>query len=292
MEKKLTQQEVLDLLIESDSTFSKLDLTTFSRWERSITTPKLAKQLLIVRTLGADVALLIDSKTEVSTKKKNILGHVKNRTLNPYSADSDVFSTRHYNSLNEEFKLCKQLKIFHSDYLGMDIEIETLRKSNLLLNAFINQSEVMIGHLLYAFVPPDIKSTQLTPNKLSECSFINTNEPQSNHNDIYVISAYSSLSAPRMAIILMILDILRQNPGIKSLYVNCHDQDGYNLYDTNAECEIISKGSPLPYGGIKVFGRCYRYIQLKINVESILASKVVSDLVPFTDEYIQGLVGK
>ncbi|RYU68409.1 XRE family transcriptional regulator [Aliivibrio finisterrensis] len=291
-EKKLTQQEVLELLIASDSTFAKLDLTTFSRWERGVTTPKLTKQLLITRTLGGDIAMLINPDVKRSTNKQNLIHYFNRKTLDPYSKNPNTFTTHHYDSLTEEFKLCQQLEVFHSDYLGMDIESETLRKSNLLLNSFVDQSEVMIGHFLYGFVPTDTKSTQLNPNKLSGCLFINPNELSTVPISMYIISSYSSLSAPRMMSILMILDALRQNTEIKSLYVNCHDQDSYNLYSANTEFDIITKGPPLPYGGIKVFGKHYRYVQLKIKAENILASKVVSSLVPFTDEYIQGLLGK
>ncbi|MEZ9292452.1 helix-turn-helix transcriptional regulator [Vibrio lentus] len=287
----LTQQEVLEHLISSDSSFSKLDLTTFSRWERGITTPKLSKQLLAARVLGSDIATLIDPETDAPDKKKHLFDLVKNRTLSPYQANTQNFVTRHYSSLINEPEICRNLITFHSDYLAMNMKADILQKSNLQLQAFLDSSGSLIGHLLYGFNTSDTPTKLLDPENLSECPFIETIELLNTPLNLYIVSSYSSLSAPRMALILMILDALRQHPEVKYLYVNCHDQEGYSLYEANADCEIIAKGRHLPFGGVKVYGKHYRYIQLKINAESILASKVVSDLVPFTKEYIHGLIG-
>ncbi|MDP2492309.1 helix-turn-helix transcriptional regulator [Vibrio splendidus] len=287
----LTQQEVLEHLISSDYSFSKLDLTTFSRWERGITTPKLSKQLLAARVLGSDIAILIDPEADVPDKKQHMFDLVKNRVLSPYQANTHNFITRHYSSLNDEPGICRQLITFHFDYLEMNMKVDMLQESNLELQAFLNSSGSLIGHLLYGFITSDTPSSVLNPAKLSECLFIETSELPETPLNLYVVSAYSSLSTPRMALILMILDALRQHPEVKYLYVNCHDQEGYTLYDANADCEIITKGRDLPFGGVKVYGKHYQYIQLKINAESILASKVVSDLVPFTQEYIHTLIG-
>lgn len=286
----LTQQEVLDHLISSDSSFSKLDLTTFSRWERGITTPKLSKQLLAARILGSDIAILVDPKSEVPDKKQHMFDLVKDRVHSPYLPNTHNFVTRRYNSLNNEPEICRQLTTFHSDYLAMDIKIDTLQKSNLKLQAFLDSSGSLIGHLLYGAIASDTPADLLNPTKLSECPFTEKCELSDTPLNLYIVSAYCALSTPRMVLILMILDILRQHPETKYLYVICHDQEGYTLYDANADCEIIAKGRDLPFGGVKVYGKHYRYIQLKIHAESILASKVVADLVPFTDMYIQELL--
>ncbi|MEZ8737606.1 hypothetical protein AB6D58_20515, partial [Vibrio sp. 10N.239.312.D08] len=65
---------------------------------------------------------------------------------------------------------------------------------------------------------------------------------------------------------------------------------GHSLYESNSDCELINKGKSLPFGGVKVYGKHFRYVRIKANAESILASKVVSDIVPFTSEYIQSLL--
>ena len=43
----LTQQQVIDYLSENDTSFRSLDITTYSRWERGVTTPKISKQILV-----------------------------------------------------------------------------------------------------------------------------------------------------------------------------------------------------------------------------------------------------
>ncbi|CAH7407389.1 Transcriptional regulator [Vibrio chagasii] len=286
----LTQQDVIDKLISADIAFEKLDLTTYSRWERGVTAPKLEKQLLIARVMGADVAQLIDPEAKAPIKKMNNFKQVRSRTLNPYSSDSNKFTTYHYESLTDEPELCQKLKAFHVDYLGMNIGLSDFQNRHLMLEIFVDELGKLVGHLLYGYLDTSALPSQYVPDKLSECHFIVPQEDQDTNLTMYIISAYSSLASPRMAIILMILDMLRQNINIKDLQVNCHDQEGYSLYESNSDCELINKGESLPFGGVKVYGKHFRYVRIKVNAESILASKVVSDIVPFTSEYIQSLL--
>ncbi|WP_286300053.1 helix-turn-helix domain-containing protein [Vibrio apostichopi] len=291
-EQNLTQQEVLEFLVKSNTIFTKLDLTTLSRWERGVTVPKLTKQLLVARCFGTDVAQLIDPIKNISVKKKKILSHASDRTLNPYSSKSTSFSMRHYSSLDDENELCELLQVFHFDYLGIDIDIDMLKKRNLLINTFIDQTDNLIGHLLYGFVPSKTEESQLNPNNLSECTLIAQNIPEEEPINMYLISGYSFLSTPRMVIILNVINILRKNTAIKYLYVNCHNQFFFDLYSSNVEFDVVSKGNLVPFGGVKLFGKHYSYVQLKLNAHDILASKVIADLVPFTDEYLQDLLDK
>jgi transcriptional regulator with XRE-family HTH domain len=89
--KNLTQQHLLELLVKSNDAFSKLDLTTLSRWERGVTTPKLEKQLLVARLLDSDVAMLINPDVHIPKTKLHMVDKVRYRTLNPYSADKTLF---------------------------------------------------------------------------------------------------------------------------------------------------------------------------------------------------------
>lgn len=288
----LTQQEMLELLIESDPALSKLDLTTLSRWERGVTTPKLAKQLLIARIMGVDIAPLIDPEEKAAINKINNFEQIRSRTRNPYSSNSSKFTTCHYESLADKPELCYKLKAFHTDYLGMDIALPDFQNRNLLIDIFIDESDQLVGHLLYGYLETSKLISQRVPSKLSECQFIQPQEYKEKNLTLYIVSAYSALALPRMAIILMILDKLRLTANIKDLQVNCHDQEGYTLYDSNAECELIGKGETLPFGGVKVYGKHFSYVRIKSNAESILASKVVSDIVPFTSEYLANLINK
>lgn len=47
--KGVTQSELVDELINNDPTFSSLDATTLSRWERGVSKPALSKQTLIIK---------------------------------------------------------------------------------------------------------------------------------------------------------------------------------------------------------------------------------------------------
>ena len=288
----LTQQEMLELLIEADPTLSKLDLTTFRRWERGVTTPKLAKQLLIARSMGADVALLIDPEVKAPIKKVNHFEKIQSRVHDPYNSDSNNFKTFHYESLTDEPELCNKLSVFHNDYLGMKMNLSEFNNRNLMLEIFVDGTGKLVGHLLHGYLDTSTLPSQCVPDKLSDCQFVIPEDHQSTNLTMYIVSAFCSIAQPRMVMILMILNRLRQHTNIKDLQVNCHDQEGFSLYESNAECEIITKGEAIQFGGIKVFGKHFRYVRIKTNPENILSSKVVSDIVPFTNEYIDSLLNE
>lgn len=287
-EKKLTQQSLLELLVESDNAFSKLDLTTLSRWERGVTTPKLEKQVLIARLMNDDIAPLLDPDVNITKTKKNSLDKVINKTLNPYSSNNSSFRLIKLNSLKEEPVLSEKLQTFHKDYLGIDIQDGVFTNQPIHADLYINDEGELIGHLLYGYVPINSSTDSLDINSLNNCNFIKR-QPEEDAM-LYIISSYSSLSKPRSMILLSILDLLRRNTFIGTACINCHDEDGFNLYEKNSAIDIIRKGSEIDFGGIKIFGKRYRYIQILVNSESILASKIVSDLIPFTCQYIEDLL--
>ncbi|KJG04074.1 hypothetical protein UB33_20945 [Photobacterium angustum] len=284
---QITQQEAVNILINSESKLSRLDLTTYSRWERGTTKPILSKQIVIARALGQDVASLIDQKTKVPSKEKKDFELSIQRNHNPYNYQKTDFTTKHYNSLTNQLDLCHNLMAFHNDYLGLDTSLSDFQKANLKLDIFFDKHGEMIGHLLYGFLDTSTLTSGHASKKLSNCEFI---QPQT-HNDksltLYVISGFSLLSSPRKAIISKTLDIIRQNKKIKFLETNCHNQEAYSIHERNPECEFLFKGPSTAFGGIKVFGNNYRYIRLKLSAESVLAYKVVSSLVPFTHEHIK-----
>ena len=149
----------------------------------------------------------------------------------------------------------------------------------------------MIGHLLYGYVSVEHGMPSLDPNK---CEFIESSPEQEQEQEqeivLYFISSYSIIPKPRSIIILTMLDILRKNTSINSVCINCHNQDGFNIYDKMTTTEVIKKGEEVEFGGIKLFGKRYRYVQILVNIESILASKIVTDLIPFTCKYIENLL--
>ena len=272
----LTQQEMVDLLSSSDADFSKLDLTTFSRWERGITTPKLSKQLLVARAMDEDVVKLIDPDVKAKEKNKRHFDKMTNRNLHPYSTTPKTFSHYYHGSLAKQHSLCEQLVGFHQDYMGICVDAGDIQLSKMVLNTFSDSSSMLVGHLLYGFVPIEQEASSLDPNQLSACPFLDQEKSMVQPVDLYVISTFGSLPNPRMASIIFMLDILCQNNHIKNLVLNCHDQEAYALFETSTECELVSKGNEVPFGGVKVFGKSYKYAQIRIKSESILALKVIS----------------
>lgn len=288
-DRNLTQQDMVDLLSSSED-FSKLDLTTFSRWERGITSPKLSKQLLVARMMNEDAAHLIDPETKVKEKNKRHFEIMTNRILNPYTTVCGSFFHCCHDSLIEQHSLCQQLSGFHQNYMGISVDTPAIQQSKMILNAFTDSSDMLVGHLLYGFLPVGLDSLSINPNQLLNCPFVDTKNNTKQPVDMYVISTFGSLPIPRMVSILFMLDILRRNNQIKHLILNCHDQDAFTLLENIVDCELVSKGDEILFGGIKVFGKHYRYVQVKVKAESFLAGKVISDIIPFTSEYIENLL--
>ncbi|NOH79972.1 XRE family transcriptional regulator [Vibrio sp. RE86] len=289
-DKQITQQEALDTLISSDESLSKLDLTTYSRWERGVTKPKLSKQLLVARILGADSTSLIDPEANAPEKKRQVLDYVHSRTKDPYSKSSADFTAYQDISLKDKEDLHQQIVTFHTDYLQQNLEPSALLNDNLHVNVFVDGDNKLVGHMIYGYVEIDTPSVLLNPNKLEECPFVNEERRPDLDLALYLVSMYCSLIPPRMVAILSLIELLKQNQNIKHLYANLHDQEGYNLYNSNVECTVLTKGNQEPYGGVKVYGKHYRYVQIKANADEILASKVIANIVPFTDEYLSSLL--
>ncbi|RIH73700.1 transcriptional regulator [Vibrio splendidus] len=287
--RELTQQEMVDFLSSSEADLAKLDLTTFSRWERGITSPKLSKQLLVARTLDEDVLKLIDPDTKAKEKNKRHFEKVTNRILHPYSTTPKTLLHYYHGSLVKQHRLCEQLVGFHQDFMGICVDAADLVQSNMVLNTFTDSSGMLVGHLLYGFVPIDLQASSLNPNQLSACPFVDQEKSIKQPVDMYVISTFGSLPTPRMTSIMFMIDILCQNTHIKNVVLNCHDNDAYTLFETSTDCELVSKGNEIPFGGVKVFGKNYKYAQIRMKSENILALKVVANIIPFIQDYIQNL---
>ncbi|WP_372384021.1 helix-turn-helix domain-containing protein [Vibrio sp. BS-M-Sm-2] len=281
--KGVTQQEVLDFLIEGNDVFSKLDLTTYSRWERGVTKPKLSKQILAARLLGSDIMELLDIETNNSKIEANLLAYVISKSRNHYTQDSKEFEMNHYESLAEQTELSEQLETFHSDYLNINFNSEIIQKSQLKLDTFHDASGQLVGHLLYGFVDSNVDISLISPNNLENCPFINKEECsdkgcKGRSVSMYIVSAYSSLSATRMTILLLLLERIKETHCTRDFYVNCHDQDGFTLFDKNSDHQVINKGRIVESGGIRLYGKNYKFLQLKLSSESLLASDLVKYL--------------
>lgn len=289
-EKGITQQQALDTLIKSEVSLSKLDLTTYSRWERGVTKPKLSKQILIARILGANAASLINPETKIPENKRQVLNYVHSRAKDPYSKPSDDFTAYRGVSLRNREDILQKIVTFHTDYLQHKLQSTEFLNDNLHVDIFVDCDNKLIGHMIYGYVERNTSPTLLNPNNLAKCPFLGPDKRQGSPLALYIVSMYCSLIAPRMITILSVIELLRQSQNIKDLYVNVHDQEGFNLYNSNVDCAILAKGEQEPYGGIKVYGKHYRYVQVKANAEEILASKVIADLVPFADHYLADLL--
>ncbi|MGR5448055.1 helix-turn-helix domain-containing protein [Vibrio jasicida] len=286
-EKDLTQQEMIDYLMTVDSTFSKLDITTLSRWERGTTKPKLSKQLMVARAFHSDVALLIDSEVEPSSADSLAYTKMIERHRNPYDRQSEQVTMKDFHSLIEEPELLRQITAFHNEFLNLELHKELLLDEDITVRLFNDLHGNLVGHMLFAFFPESTPIERYDPSKLGAIHSSQDSDEASPNSCLYIISTYSSLPEPRLAIILSTLDMLRRNCNVSHLIINCHNQASFALYEACTDYEIIAKGPTTEFDGVKLFGKCYRYLRLKITSDSILAAKLFSELIPYTEDLLE-----
>ncbi|CAE6910382.1 Helix-turn-helix XRE-family like proteins [Vibrio sp. B1ASS3] len=289
---ELTQQQVIEYLAVYDVCFEKLDITTFSRWERGATAPKLSKQLLLARAFGDDITLLIDSSTDKDEAKAIVLDELVGPALYPYWQGEKESTTYESPLPTDDIYALAKLQAFHERYLGVDISEELLQNENLILRTTKDSNGHLLGHRLYTFVPFNTPDEQLSPSNLIHCPFVTLEKNDGAPVNMYTISGFNPLPEVRLAGLINLIDVLRENPEIKFFITNCHKQANYVLYDTHTDCEIIGKGELTNEGGVKVFGRRYKYVRLKVKVETLLATKTITKLLPYTNELADGFKSK
>ncbi|MEZ8820762.1 helix-turn-helix transcriptional regulator [Vibrio sp. 10N.222.54.A1] len=277
---KFTQQQAIDHLLEVDIAFDKLDITTYSRWERGVTAPKLAKQLMIIRAFGGDITALMQT-TKEDTKLTLEFERAINDIHYPYVIEEKLLPEVRSPS-EASSPIMSRVLSFTEHYLGLEVSQELLNNPNVILSTIIDKTGHLVAHSLYSFVPADTPNEQLEPANSHTCPFTTIEKSQGLPLSLYNISGYASLPSPRVAMFMNTLDIIKKHPEVKYLITNCHRHSVYSLYDASAEVEILSRGERLKDGGVKVFGKSYRYVRIRVTAESLLASKVVSPLLPDT----------
>lgn len=276
----LTQREIVDFLIEGDNSFERLDITTYSRWERGVTEPKLTKQILIARIFRDDITLLIDSMLSEKDAKTEVMREFLGFIDDPYWVEEPRLS-----SLIENNCPTTRARIlaFHQNYLKAEIASDLLSNEDVTLVTRKDSEGHLLGHFLYTFVPVNLPDDDYEPKHLHQQK-LESKSTVSDAINFYFISGFSSIPDFRLDTLLTIIDLIKNYPVIKNVVINCHNQRNYNAYETHTENEIIGKGKIVNRGGIKLFGKRYSYVRLKIRAESILSTKAITNLLPYIEE--------
>ncbi|HAS6221203.1 helix-turn-helix transcriptional regulator [Vibrio vulnificus] len=288
-DKSLSQRALVEHLSTTSEALSRLDITTLSRWERGVTKPTLNKQFLIARLMGYDVVQLLranHTESLLSINKK--LDKLISRVLNPYLSDSTDFKLIRIDSLKDNPNICEKLCFFHNEYLGLKLDADFFRKSNLHADIYVNDTGELVGHFIYGYLSRNTDLSILSLEKGNEVNFIHKSDTDA--TQLYAVSMFSSLSKPRALNILSILELLRKNTSVSSLIINCHSQDAFDLYETTQELTILRKGKRIKNGGVNLFSKHYRYVQIRVKPEEILASKLVYDVLPYSHTDILNLI--
>lgn len=147
LKKGLSQNNLLLELINYHESFSSLDVTTISRWERGLSKPTAKRQVLIAQFF--DVSYFNEHKDKTakqfSFRESDISGY-----SDPYSSASsniEVIDLKSSSRIDTE-SYCKLIDTFNLNIYNQKIKIsEKLIKEKHVTSAFIYKSEhSIIGH--------------------------------------------------------------------------------------------------------------------------------------------------
>lgn len=272
----LTQQAFIDKLVDYDETFFKLDLTTFSRWERGITTPPLTKQILIFRCLGLNIdKLIVDIEKEFIPK----LSHILMRRIDPYSVSPQKTSLNLISNIRELHEIKVRIHQFHIDYLKLNIDLEKLHQNkNISTISISDPFKHLIGHILYGYIEANLSCSDISLSNVEQLSFINEHDINRKKTIFYIISSYSATSGARIETLSKIITTIKNNPNLKSFCITVQYQEVFDFFSSICKLEIVSKGESIKFGGVKIYNKNYRFVQVYIKSENILASKYILGL--------------
>ncbi|MFV8458717.1 helix-turn-helix transcriptional regulator, partial [Vibrio owensii] len=233
----LTQQQVIDHLLGIDSAFEKLDITTYSRWERGITAPKLAKQLMVVRAFYGDITALLPTP-ELSSKPQLEFQRAVNNIHYPYAVEERLVPD--ISSLTSTApEIMSRIISFTEHYLGLKISKELLSNPNVVVATITDATGHLVAHSLYSFAPTNTPNHLLEPDNSDRSPFTTLEKNNREPVSLCQLSSYTALPSARLAIIMNMLNIMRKHNEIRYFVTNCHNHAMYSLYDAYADFEIL-----------------------------------------------------
>ncbi|PSB77235.1 hypothetical protein C5F61_12780 [Photobacterium damselae subsp. damselae] len=153
----LTQQEMVDRLTNSHSSFSKLDTVTLSRWENEKTLPPLKKQFLVFNYINKLQDFIDEHMKCISGDYAIMEMYLKNKFENSHtiiSIISDSYKFKYNKILNDNnIDIEKFIRIFfcEDDIKTKDIKNIIWRKNNQIeacLIYYYNNKELIILGML------------------------------------------------------------------------------------------------------------------------------------------------
>ncbi|MFH0265621.1 helix-turn-helix transcriptional regulator [Vibrio rumoiensis] len=299
----ITQNEIIELLGHYDEQFSKLDITTISRWENRKTVPSLAKQILVVRALGGNASDILSHHCGAPLTNDEYLKPFAVRTTNPYSLSVPSFNVslsdsliQESDSLVPESDTLNKIMIFHDNFIKMPIDIHSKIENNKVrLKTIYDYEKNLSGHSLYGFCT--IKNLKQHP-EMDYITCIDTHmtidetELQEEHLVMNVLSSYSSTAYAKVINFIKLIQRLNSMPSIKTLIITVQFQEIYNFFDTLQGVRVIEKGKKVKYGGIRFGTQNYSYLRLYVKPEYLLAVKELMTFSVHSDHYLNSLLSK
>ncbi|WP_070969524.1 helix-turn-helix domain-containing protein [Vibrio sonorensis] len=274
----LTQQTLLDKLVEYSESFATLNLTTLSRWERGITTPSPKRQSLIARCLDIDEEKILKHRSDCPSAhpiKTNAREVCERSYHQPYYDLDDIL---HVKVLTESEKI-EDYKNAINHYVNKYLKAEIEMPSSVVNSTLIySTSSQLIGHMIAGVVDY---------NDYLKCKSHNTqlkdlvqlikpfDTMKSDREYTLVIPCSHAMDArARAHMLLYIYDTLIKNRNIRNLVRTCTSRIYFPIYCNDLNAKVIGVGMPIEsFNGVKWRNKRYSYTLLDIDAADVTSNK-------------------
>ncbi len=268
---ELSQEDMVDLLVQLDKSLMSLDRVTYSRWEREVTNPSLSKKYIVLKNLYLFDALFQELEASNESEKLNQQSVINKRYTN---SRLGVDALYHKKSKQVRYIVTESLSSeeydFFSDYgekvYDHELSFEGAREFNAkALNnfhyTFYDDKNLLIGHM-FCHVTVKENVIELVP------SLENSTIVKENEKVLFVGNTYSTSQRVTLVHFYFIKELLISDIDIGCIYTQVFHEAILRFFQLLGG-KIVSKGEPSDMG-VSYKNKKYKWIGIVMPSESFI----------------------
>lgn len=287
--KKLTQVEMITMIISIDKIFSGLDEVTYSRWENNHSCPSILKRCKILRRINQfeELKSMLSSHTDGCYKFLHLIdarfNHGYAGSEYAYNRLDECFSFRYFNAIPDDFY--DEFKLFQSNIFGHDINYDAMcnmvSRSNTFHCYIIKDSQQrLVGHLVFLDVSIKVIK-EVFFNALSENFKYTLGDDE---RVVFILSEYSIRKEVALFKFKIIKDYLI-NHNIKKYYARVFHPELVFFHKKLGSSVIIKSKKSNEFGKIKYLGEMYQWLGFLGDVDNFLTSDLSGNAEEYTKNF-------
>lgn len=274
---ELSQEGMVDLLVQLDKSLMSLDRVTYSRWERRVTTPSLSKKYIVLKNLYLFDALFQELEAGNESEKLNQQSVLNRRYTNSHLGVDALYQRK---SKQVRYIVTESLSSeeydFFSDYgekiYDHELDFEGAREFNAkALNnyhyTFYDDSDLLVGHM-FCHVTVKENLTELIP-ELENSTIVKENEKV-----IFIGNAYSTSQRVTLVHFYLIKELLISDIDIGCIYTQAFNEAILRFYQLLGG-KIVSKGEPSDIG-VSYRNKKYKWIGIIMPSDSFIKNNALT----------------